>query len=293
MGQPLLQTIQSHNASLEAMAAIGAVLVLKQKGLTPHPEIAARLNGVIAAIDPELLAKTTPQEETAALAFIRAFLRQAADLVEDPGRDPGWVYEDPVILQSQGQASRIVARSIAAAAEGDADLQHALAAGGRFLDIGTGAGWLAIEAATLWPSMRVTGIDIYEPALKLARANVAASAVAERVELRTQSVEALDEPGVYDFIWFPGPFIPLSLVGPSVERVREALVPGGYIVFGLFGAQPTPLAEALTDLRVVRSGGHPWTAPAVTDLLAEAGFISVRIAAPRSLAVLVIGRKPR
>lgn len=292
MAQTLLQTVQTYNASLEAMAALGAMLKLRREGLKPHPAVAARLESVIAAIDPALLETATPEDEDAALAFIRSFFRQAADLLENPARDPGWVYDDPLILQSQGRASRIVVRSIAAAAAEDPDLKRVVEGEGRLLDIGTGVGWLAIEAARTWPGMRVTGIDIYEPALKLARENVQASGLGDRVELRTQSVEAIEEPEGYSLIWFPGPFIPYPLVRPSIERIMGALMPGGFIVFGYFGAQ-TPLAEALTDLRVVRSGGHPWTAPAITDLLAEAGFVSIRVVAPKSLAVLVVGRKPR
>ena len=291
MGQTLLQTVQGYNASLEALAAIGAVLMLRQKGLAAHPEIAARLEGVVNAIDPEVIADASPEEQTAALAFIRAFMRQAVDLVEDPARDPGWVYDDPLILQSQGQASRVVARTIAGAAADDPALRRILAGRGRFLDIGTGSAWLAIEAARLWPDMRITGIDIFEPALKLARDNVATSGYADRIELRKQSIDTLDEPDAYDLVWFPGPFIPFELVRPSLARIMGSLRRGGYIVFGMFGAQ-TPLAEALTDLRVVRSGGHPWTAPAIHDVLAEAGFIGQKVVAPKSLAVLVMAVKP-
>jgi hypothetical protein len=39
---------------------------------------------------------------------------------------------------------------------------------GAFLDVGTGVGGLAIEAARVWPALRVVGIDQWEPALALA-----------------------------------------------------------------------------------------------------------------------------
>jgi hypothetical protein len=38
------------------------------------------------------------------------------DLLENPERAPGWVYEDPVVLDSQGQVSRLIVRGIGASA---------------------------------------------------------------------------------------------------------------------------------------------------------------------------------
>jgi hypothetical protein len=72
---------------------------------------------------------------------------------------------------------------------------------------GTGVGWLAIEAAHVWPALRVVGIDQWEPALALARENLGKSGVAERVEIRLQCVEDLEETARFSLAWLPGPFI--------------------------------------------------------------------------------------
>jgi precorrin-6B methylase 2 len=50
---------------------------------------------------------------------------------------------------------------------------------GAFFDIGTGVGWLAIEAARFWPALRVVGIDPWEAVLTLARNNLAKSGIAD------------------------------------------------------------------------------------------------------------------
>lgn len=284
----ILKVAQGLTAQMEALAALGANLRVRLEGLTPDPRVADLLDRVCAAVDVEAIAAATPQQQTVALGFIRAFFAQAMDLLADPARPPGWVYEDPVILQQQGLASRLVAHTIAAVAVDDLRLAKLLDGERRFLDIGTGVGWLAVEAATIWPKMRVVGLDVFEPALVLARRNVAGSAVADRVELRLQSAADLDEDEAYDVAWFPGPFIPRDLVEPVLARIRAALRPGGAIVFGFFGA-PTPLGEALTALRVVRAGGHPWSGPEVVEQLERAGYDDVRIHAPQSLATLVIG----
>src|SRR5262249_3327863 len=148
-----------------------------------------------------------PDRAAMALAFIRTTFRQAADLLENPESPPAWSYRDPVVLQSQGQASRFIVRGIDAVATRRPDLAATLRQGGRFLDVGTGVGWLAIEAARSWPAMRVVGIDVWEPALALARDNLAANDARERIELRHQRVEQLNDVAAFTLAWLPGPFI--------------------------------------------------------------------------------------
>ena len=67
---------------------------------------------------------------------------------------------------------------------------------------------------------------------------------------------------------------------------------GGWLVFGIFAPQPDPLGEALTDLKIVRCGGHPWKMPEVEERLRGLGFEQVETFSPGSISVLVIARKP-
>lgn len=288
MAEDILRTAQTLTASMEALAALGAWLRLRREGLAADPSVAALLHKVVGEIAPGVEQTLTPQQETVALGFIRSFFGQAIELLDNPGRPPGWVHEDPSILEQQGLASRVVVRTMAALADASPRFRALVGGPSCMLDIGTGVGWLAIEAAATWPHLNVEGIDIFEPALDRARANLASSSVADRVTLRQQSVVDIDSTDHYDVVWFPGPFIPLPLVEPSLDRISRALKPGGAIVFGFFGA-PTPLAEALTDLRVVRAGGHPWTAAGIVDLLGQHGFEDVEVFAHQSLATLVVG----
>ena len=97
---------------------------------------------------------------------------------------------------------------------------------GTFLDVGTGVGWLAIEAARSWAALRVVGVDPWEPALTLARQNLVQSGVAERVELRSQRVEQLEEETTFTLAWLPGPFIATE-VADSAQRRPSVDVKGG------------------------------------------------------------------
>jgi len=95
---------------------------------------------------------------------------------------------------------------------------------GRFLDVGTGVGAMALEAAERYPSLQVVGLDIWGPSLVLARANVAASQHAARIEIRAQDVTQLDERDAYTLAWLATPFMPRAIAEAALDRLGVALV---------------------------------------------------------------------
>lgn len=228
-------------------------------------------------------------DEIAAITVIEGLFRQAEDLLASPARAWGWVYDHPTVLQGQGHSSRRFARAIAEIASGCAELKAALDQPGTMLDIGTGTGWIAIEAARLWPQWNIVGIDRWEPALELARENIAANGLGRRIDLRAQSVEQLEDEAAFTLTWIPGPFLPIECVSAAVERVRRALVPGGWLVFAVTTPPPLPWGEPLSSLRIARHGGHPWKVAAVEAMLAGFGFSEIA-SHPFPGTALVVGR---
>jgi SAM-dependent methyltransferase len=288
----LMAAAQNLNASMEALAALGAQLSLRRKGEAPERRVADILARVTGHIDSEGLSGLDETQETILLNYIRTFFRQALDLLENPARPSGWTYEDPLILQTIGQGSRLAVERMNLLRNEYPAMERVLEAPGAFLDVGAGVGWLAIQAAMTWPLMRVTGIDIFEPALKLAAQNIASSGVEDRVEIRRQSIEDLAEEETYSLVWLAGPFIPKHIIPNAVTRISKALKPGGVMVFGLFGAPPSELGQALTELRIVRSGGHPWAFDEAAKMLTEEGFEDVRHYATGTPVNMVVGTKP-
>ena len=290
--ETLMTELRALNSSVEAFAALGAELRLRCEGLGGDPRVRSLLQDVVNKINPQLFDGVNPNQELAALGLIQTSFRQAIDLLENPTRAPGWNYEDPVILESQGQVSRLIVRGIQTVAEQRPDIGSTLRQSGAFLDVGTGVGWIAIEAARAWPALRVVGIDYWEPALNLARKNLAQSGVGERVELRRQRIEQLNEDAVFALAWLPGPFIAAETVVVALERVFRALTPGGWLVFGLYAPPPSALGEALTNLRTVRGGGHPWTTDQAKEQLHAIGFEQIETLSPSPSVLFVLGRRP-
>lgn len=134
----------------------GRARTLAQAGEPGHPDIARALRAVSAAADLPSVDQLAPPQREMAAGLIRMCLRQAQDLIDDPGRAPGWTFTNPDILAGWGRGSLMVPGALASAPE--------LTGIRSFLDVGTGTGigLLVIAAARTWPEASVTGIDVWD-----------------------------------------------------------------------------------------------------------------------------------
>lgn len=272
--------------SLDALAALAAALRVESEGLDADPEARALLD----AIATELLGEPIGELGTAGGAVVgmaRAFLRQASDVIEHPGRDGSWETFDEPLLQGIGRLSMAITQAFRVAGTALDGLGDRWSApGSRFLDVGTGTGWLSIATARMFPNLDVVGLDVFDAALALARANVASEGLEGRIDLRLQDVAELDEVDAYDIVWLPLPFLPAAVVPQAVAAASRALRPGGWILPGTFAGPDDRLSLLLTDLRIVRSGGHPWQTDEMLTMLADHGF-SESCEVPRTWAAPV------
>ncbi len=284
------------SGNVEALAALGAVLRLRSTGTRTVPEVEDALEGVVDALGlTDAVASAGTQELSAASSPIHAIFLQAADLLADPERAPGWSHTDADVLESFGRVSSgfapVLRERVAPELEGLSERLDAPDAA--FLDVGVGVGGLSIAMAELWPRLHVVGIDPWEPSLTLARANVAAAGLSGRIELRTARVEDLADREGFDLAFLPAPFLPRSVLETGLARVRETLRPGGWALIGLYRGRDS-LDEALARLRAARSGGSSPTPAEAVGLLEQAGFeraaeFTAELGIPSALAV---GRRP-
>lgn len=292
----IIGTAFRFNTSLEALAALGARLRLLADQEPGHPAVTPLLDGAVEAMGLGQPLQTLPPAQAEAMAdAIRTFFLQAADLLERPQRAPGWVFDDATVLQSQGRASSIQPALIASCAPQLDGLAEALAGpDARFLDIGSGVAAQAIAACRQWPAVRVVGVDPFSTAVALARNNIAAAGLDDRIELREQGIEDLTEEMCYDLAWIPIPFIPGLVLPEAIKRTLHALRPGGWAILGLYTGPNDPLSQLLTDLRTVRSGGQALSPDQTAALLTEGGFAQVSVL-PRpwkAPLLFVAGRRP-
>jgi precorrin-6B methylase 2 len=275
--------------TVQAFAAIGAALRLRHANQQADPAVQAWLVAAVEATLSGALDGLSQQQVSDALAYVTFQIGEATDLFHHADRPPGWVLRDPASLQGLGDASRQNVRSIVALAADRPRLAASLA--GRFLDIGTGVGGMALEAAEQCPSLRVVGIDIWEPSLALARMNAAASPHAERIEIRAQDVTQLDEPAAYTLAWLPTPFMRRPVGEVALDHLAAALVSNGHLVVGLYAIPTDKVGAALMALRIVRNGGYVWDIAEIEQQLRARGFVDVEtcVIPPTTF---VIGRRP-
>ncbi len=282
--------------STGALAAVAAALKIRLGSADASPELEAQFTKIVRLLGLEgELEDVSPDAWAAVLAEIRFTFLQGVQLLYGSVFQPGWTYTDQEMLQSLGQMSAAFAplfhRVIISRLDGlTARLEAPTAT---FLDVGVGVAGLSIAMARLWPTLHVVGIDPWEPALALARQNVAAAGLSERIDLRQQAAEDLTDQTAFDLVWVSQPFVrtdPCTLV---LHQVWRALRPGGWVLSGVLNQTEEPLAAALADLRSVAWGGQPLLPSQFAARLEESGFEQVQVfpSPPWAAVVVIVGRR--
>ncbi len=150
-----------------------------------------------------------------------------------------------------------------------------LGAGARVLDVGTGSVAVALALKDERPDLHVSGSDLSEPALELARSN------ASRLELDVEWLHAdlLTDVGEFDAVLSNPPYVAESeraLLAPEIVRHE----PPGALFAGPDGlscirALLAQLAE-LPDVHFLAMEVGAGQAPMVAELTRAAGFDAIR-----------------
>ena len=155
--------------------------------------------------------------------------------------------------------------------------------GMRVLDIGSGAGDVAMAAAELvGPEGRVVGVDINAEILETARARVAQAGY-DNVEFVAGDLRTLDLGGDFDALI--GRFVLMYLPDPTetLRNLTARVRPGGIVAFHEIGFNPerlphvldTPLAHQLVDWTAGvfnKSGAHADLAYRLYETYIDAGL---------------------
>jgi predicted O-methyltransferase YrrM len=164
---------------------------------------------------------------------------------------------------------------------------------GAFLDVGAGVGAIAIGFCAHHPRLRAVALEPLEAPLALARRNVEAAGLADRVEVRRQLVQDLEEEAAFDLAWLPGNFLAADVMPAALDAVRRALKPGGWLLNACLGGGDDSPRAAAARLRAVLWGGDAPVPEAVAAQLEARGFADVRLL-PRMASGLVpmVARRP-
>lgn len=163
-------------------------------------------------------------------------------------------------------------------------VEHArISPGQHVLDIATGTGMVAIEAAQLVGSEgRVVGVDISNEMLEQAKRKVEALGLSN-IQFQLADAEGLDFPeNSFDVVLCSSAFIWMSDLNAALRLWHRLLKPGGLIGFHAFAE--TAFVGGVVTQKVVEKCGisYAMSKPTGTiekchDLLAAAGFEAIEI----------------
>jgi 2-polyprenyl-3-methyl-5-hydroxy-6-metoxy-1,4-benzoquinol methylase len=100
----------------------------------------------------------------------------------------------------------------------------------RVADVGCGAGWSSIAIARAYPKVRVTGFDVDEPSIALARANAIGAGVADRVNFVTRDVADLDVSDRFELVTAFEAVHELARPVEALHRMRGITAEGGVVI---------------------------------------------------------------
>jgi SAM-dependent methyltransferase len=240
------------------------------------------------------LAATSPDDLLPWLRSQHLQSRQMVDGARHGDLRPGWTHTDPELLQAQGRSGRAATRELAKVFPLLPGLHERLQApGATFLDVGLGVGIVSIELCRIYPALRVVGLEPGEAPAWEARRNIAEAGFADRIAVQSQRVEALTDQAAFDLAYFPQVYMPLDVVRVGLQRVYDALRPGGWITVVAISATGDDLHAGTARLVNILWGGSPLSAEEVADMTRAAGFEAVQIGgAPGSVVKGIGGRRP-
>ena len=277
LGEPQELAAISARSGLDPSLADGILDVLVALRL-------ARRDGRVFVAAPGLRPLLGPDAKEVLLAQLRSVDLQGSQLIDGGRRGtlgPGWQHTDPMLLEAQGRSGKGAIPAMVQAIRQNPELAARLGQpSASFLDVGVGVGVIAIELCRAFPALRVVGLEPAAAPLAQARRNVAAAKLADRIELRHQGVEDLQDSEAFDLAFVAQVFIPDGAFEAGLANVWRALRPGGWLQMPVISATGDDLEAVLSRLRNVLWGGGARLPEQVAETARQVGFTGVQIVAP-------------
>jgi precorrin-6B methylase 2 len=165
----------------------------------------------------------------------------------------GWHYEDEFILNAQGaQSEYIVTDYILQDKELIAKLKQSDA---KFLDVGAGVAKITLRLCAEFPNLHVVALEPAPKPHQLASINIANSAYAERIHLRREKIQDIDDENQFDVVWYPQIFFSHEVFIAGLQKIITALKPGGMLLTTAIASDKASLATSVRQLQGALFGG--------------------------------------
>lgn len=252
-----------------------------------------------------LLSRDAPQPLTTLLARQRVTERMLVNGMKGDAAYAELDSDDRLTMAKGASATPGSPLVAAARARAERNLPEELRAiyesGGRHLELGCGIGGAVLNTVLRYPTVTAVGVDREAALLAEADRQAQQLGVADRVEWRAMDARELDEQASFDTVAWSQFFFPAATRAATLEGVRRALRPGGYLSMPILPDPPTsheglrgPVGRQYTIARMIYGGwGVPvQSAAALQQEVAAAGFEIVGIVDMGHVRGLVARRPP-
>jgi predicted O-methyltransferase YrrM len=258
--------------------------------------LASQQSGLVHAA-PALIPFTSPTGAARFKAALKAPLLQTEDfrhrLAEGQMILDGWTHTDEAIIEAQGTLTRLWTEKALPKLKFLPGLTARLEErGANVLDVGTGAAGLSITLCEAFPHLNVIALEPAEHPALIGEHHVREAGLSERIVIRRQRVEHLDDDDAFDLAFLPQMFLPDDVIAEAVDRIFRSLRPGGWLLVAAFVDEGNTVSSAINRLKNLLWGGTTRSTASLKPHLSESGFDPIIRAPGGRMLRMICARRP-
>lgn len=205
----------------------------------------------------------------------------------------GWSHKDDAIIEAQGTLTRHwTTRALPKLKFLPGLVPQLEAPGAALLDVGAGAAGLSIALCRQFPRLSAVALEPAPHPAQIGERHVQQAGLADRIEIRRERVESLQEDKAFDLAFLPQMFLPDAIIEEAVQRIYRALKPGGWLLVAALSHEGSGTVSAVNRLKNLLWGGNTRDMAQIKPLLESAGFDPVIRAPGRQSLRMVCARRP-
>ncbi len=246
---------------------------------------------------PALTPFTSPEGVETFRAALRAPLLQTEDfrhrLKVGSLRLDGWSHTDDAIIEAQGTLTRHwTTRALPKLKFLPGLLSRLEKPGAALLDVGAGAAGLSVALCGHFPHLSAVALEPASHPAELGERQVRQAGLMNRVAIRRERVEELQEDRAFDLAFLPQMFLPDAIIEEAFHRIFRALRPGGWLLIAVLTHEGSGTTSAVNRLKNLLWGGSTRDVTRIKPLLEKAGFDPVIRAPGRQSLRMICARRP-
>jgi SAM-dependent methyltransferase len=211
----------------------------------------------------------------------------------------GWMHTDEAVIEAQGALTRLWTAKALPKLRFLPGLMPCLERqGASLLDVGAGAAGLSITLCQAFPYLTAVALEPAEHPALVGERQVREAGLGERILLRRQRVEQMEDEEAFDLAFLPQMFLPDFIMADAARRIFRSLRPGGWLLVAVLANEGHTIASSVNRLKSLLWGGNTRGMASLKPHFVAAGFDPV-IRAPggRAMRMLcarrpLIGRSP-